>query len=62
MCRFLLTPLVRGPDSVTSHESSQYHQDANPSQLLAMQKTSKVTLDKSLLSKSEDLDLVNRMT
>jgi hypothetical protein len=58
MCGFLLILDVRGPDSVTSHESSQYHQDANPSQLLAMQKASKVTFNKSLLSTSEDLDLV----
>ena len=30
------------PDPVTSHESNQYHQDVNPSLLLAMQKASEV--------------------
>ena len=45
--------------SVTSHESSQFHQDANPALLLA---TQKVAFNRSLLSeaKSEDLDLVNQ--
>jgi hypothetical protein len=47
--------------SVTSPESSQYHQDANPSLLLARQKATEVVFsNRSLLSKSEDLDLVNK--
>jgi hypothetical protein len=31
-----------------SHTSSQYHQDVNPSLMLAMQKASKVAFNKSL--------------
>jgi len=47
--------------SVTSPESSQYHQDANHSLLLATQKATKVAFSNgSLLSKSKDLDLVNK--
>ena len=61
MCGFFLTPDVRGSGLlVTSRESSQYHQHANPSLLLAKQKASKVAFSKSLLSESEDLDLVKR--
>ena len=58
----LLTPDGGGfrIGSVTSRESSQYHQHANPSLLLAKQKASKVASSESLLSKSEDLDLVNK--
>jgi hypothetical protein len=45
--------------SVTSHQSSQYHQHSNALLLLAKQKTSKVAFNKSLLSKAGDPDLVN---
>jgi len=34
--------------SLESHTSSQYHQDVNPSLMLAMQKASKVAFNKSL--------------
>ena len=40
--------------------SSQYHQDVNPSLLLATQKATKIAFNRSLLSKSEDLGLVNK--
>jgi hypothetical protein len=53
------------PDPVTSHESNQYHQDVNPSLLLAMQKASKVALSMSLLSKPLKIchsDLVNKFS
>jgi hypothetical protein len=49
-------------DSLKNHSSNKYHQDANPSLLLAMQKASKVVLNKNILSKSEDLNLVNKLS
>jgi len=64
-CGVLFTPDVkkfRNQDwLLDSHASSQYCQQANCS-LLATQKASKVAFNKSLLSKSKDLDLVNKFS
>jgi hypothetical protein len=50
------------PDSVTSHESCQHHKHANTSLLLSTQQATKVAFNGSLLSKSEDLEVVNKFS
>jgi hypothetical protein len=45
--------------SPVTNQASQYHQDTNPSLLLTTQQICKIAFNRSLHSKSYDLDLFN---